>query len=367
MSVVEHGGDADPLVLPPNHMLRAFDAVNVCAPMVRYSKLPFRALVAQYDTHITTTPMILASEFSHNQMARDADFSTNAEERGTFRLAPAAGGTRGPVAVRGALVCQLAASSAAPLADAAELVSPYVDGIDLNCGCPQSWAYSERIGSYLLRQPETVHDMVKTCKARLGDGFCVSVKIRVDSDPARTDALVRNALHAGASLISIHGRTRHQASASHPVDLDAVRFAVEAANACGLHTALGTSPGDAWVVGEDGGAGGPVPCVVNGDIWTREDACVWRAKTGARGAMSARGLLANPALFAGYERTPKAAVQQFTDRAIMWGLHPSLMHRHLAYMLEACIPSRAETVYFNSLASGASILDWLTESGYGRG
>lgn len=291
-----------PLALPPHHLLAAFPEINVCAPMVRYSKLPFRALVAQYDTQITTTPMILASEFSRNQQARDADFSTHAEERGVFTMRPDYGYMRkgdAPVCVRGALVCQLAASTPAPLADAAELISPFVDGVDLNCGCPQAWAYSEQIGSYLLRQPETVRDMVRAIKGRLGDGYCVSVKIRVDSDLRNTDALVRNALHAGASMITVHGRTRHQPSASHPVNLDAVKFAIDAANACGLHTARGTAPGDGWIL-EDGGAGGLVPTVVNGDIWTKDDAQHWRAATGARGAMSARGLLANPVRASSY-------------------------------------------------------------------
>lgn len=279
----------DAAVLPPHHLLNAFSDINVCAPMVRYSKLPFRALVARYDTHITTTPMILATEFSRNARARDSDFSTNDAERYTYDLADAHGRTH---RVRGALVCQLASSTAGPLADAAELVQPYVDGIDLNCGCPQPWAYAEQLGSYLLRQPETVADMVRTIKGRVGEGYCVSVKIRIDEDLQRTDALVRNALHAGASMLTIHGRTRHQPSQSVPVNLDAVKFAVESANSCGLHTAIGTSPG--WPVGEDGGSGGLVPTVVNGDIWTRDDAIHHRKATGARGAMSARGLLANP-------------------------------------------------------------------------
>lgn len=123
---------AEPLVLPPHHMLSAFRDVNVCAPMVRYSKLPFRAVVAQYETHITTTPMILATEFSRHPHARDADFSTNAAERGTFTMSQQ--GSSATEKVRGALVCQLAASEPGSLADAAELVSPFVDGIDLNCG-----------------------------------------------------------------------------------------------------------------------------------------------------------------------------------------------------------------------------------------
>jgi len=179
------------VILPPHHLLSNYADINVCAPMVRYSKLPFRALVAQYDTHITTTPMILATEFSRHPQARDADFSTNASERGEFEMVPIHGYTsKHPVKIRGSLVCQLAASEPEPLADAAELVSPFVDGIDLNCGwyvhtgsySPQPWAYAEHIGSYLLRQPETVADMVRAVRSRLGTGYCVSVKIRIDAD-----------------------------------------------------------------------------------------------------------------------------------------------------------------------------------------
>lgn len=174
--------------------------------------------------------------------------------------------------------------------------------------------------------------MVRTVKDRLGHGYCVSVKIRIDTDLRLTDTLVRNALHAGASIITVHGRTRHQSSASDPVNLDGVKFAIQSANACGLQTALGTSPGDAWVVGEDGGAGGRPPCVVNGDIWTKADAIHSRAYTGARGAMSARGLLANPALFAGEERTPHAAVADFVAKSLSWGL-PSPLIQYVLWVL----------------------------------
>lgn len=159
-----------PLRLAPHEMLDRFDEINVCAPMVRYSKHAFRALVSQYDVQITTTPMILAQEFSRSAIARDADFSTSRYERGLFwmkergtgmkstswgqeerneRRRAGEGGSdvqerkaaetrqrepRGERLVRGALVCQLAASDAVTLADAAELVGPWVDGVDINCG-----------------------------------------------------------------------------------------------------------------------------------------------------------------------------------------------------------------------------------------
>jgi tRNA-dihydrouridine synthase 4 len=49
-------------------------------------------------------------------------------------------------------------------------------------GCPQKWAFQEGIGCALLRKPDTVRDLVRSVKQRLGWEFPVSVKIRVDDD-----------------------------------------------------------------------------------------------------------------------------------------------------------------------------------------
>ena len=334
-----------PLVVPVPTMLDSFQTVNILAPLVRCSKLPFRHLCSLYETQVTTTPMMLAEEFSRSQIARTSDFTTSKEERGVFWMEPrhaglnretihpedrvsktdhcprphsrlpptAAPPTKQSVLVRGALLAQFASPNGKSLADAAELISPSIDGLDLNCGCPQRWAYNEGIGCALLRKPELVRDMVRTVQDRMGWNWPVSVKIRVDPDlkwvavflisfcpavPFRTaasspasmfkrhtnilllvvlckhhtpltnrltDTLVKSALSAGVSHITIHGRTRHQAS-TEPVDLDAIKFAVEC-------------------------AGGQVPCVANGDLWDLSDAAKMR-ETGVKGVMGARGLLA---------------------------------------------------------------------------
>lgn len=97
-------------------------------------------------------------------------------------LAPLAQKKKNRRKIRGCLVAQFAASDPVHLADATELIAPHVDAIEVNCGCPQRWAYQEGIGSFLLRQPESVRDLVKTTKARVGQSFPVHVKIRVDDD-----------------------------------------------------------------------------------------------------------------------------------------------------------------------------------------
>jgi len=332
-------------VLKPQEMLRQFDEVNICAPMVRYSKLAFRQLVAQYDTHVTYTPMILAQEFSRSASARDSDFTTHSHERGIFRMRPASRSKVSPGEhederptrlVRGNLIAQFAASAPEALADAAELISPHVDGLDLNCGCPQKWAYSEGIGCALLEKPEMVSSMVRAVKNRVGEEFPVLVKIRVDRDLSRTNELITSAIGAGADVLTVHGRTRFQPSDSFPVDLSAIKFARECAR-------------------------DQVPVVANGDVFSREDAQKTRQACGVSGVMSARGLLANPALFSGYDRTPLEAVQRFIQYATDTGLIFALFHRHVAYMLESHMPSKAERTFFNSLSSHAAVIDYCED------
>jgi tRNA-dihydrouridine synthase 4 len=128
--------------------------------MVRYSKLPFRRLVADYGADLTFTPMLVAKEFTRHPHARYTEFSTNNKDH--------------------LVIAQFAAKDAVTLGRAAEMVAQYVDGIDLNCGCPQTWACQEGIGAGLMKDPEAVRDMVRQVKARVG--LCVSTKIRIHAD-----------------------------------------------------------------------------------------------------------------------------------------------------------------------------------------
>ena len=55
--------------------------VTVCAPMVRYSKLPFRLTVRSWGCDLAYTPMIVADSFVNAPQARANEFSTCAEDR----------------------------------------------------------------------------------------------------------------------------------------------------------------------------------------------------------------------------------------------------------------------------------------------
>lgn len=271
----------------PEQLLSEYDAWTVQAPMVRYSKLPFRELCAAYNTHITYTPMMLSTEFSRSEYARASDFSTSPSERGLFNLRRRRRGgvdedafEKHTQSVRGSLIAQFAASEPVSFMQSAELIANHVDAIDLNTGCPTSWAYTEGIGGALLRKPEVVRDIIRTTYDRVGSTLPVTLKIRIDKEEKRTEQLIKNAVMAGVSLIGIHGRYRTQASTT-PVNLVGVRLAQSFAS---------------------------VPTISNGDAWSLEESRRIREATGCEGVMSARGILSNPGMFAGYEETPMDCV-----------------------------------------------------------
>ncbi len=141
-------------------MLLGNQTVHMCAPMVRYSKLPFRKIVRKYDCHVTYTPMIMAESFVRSNKARDVDFTTDNTDK--------------------PLIVQFAANDPEYFGMASKLVSPFADGVDLNCGCPQRWAMADHYGAYLITKPQLVYDIVSS--ARRSCDLPVSIKIRVHDD-----------------------------------------------------------------------------------------------------------------------------------------------------------------------------------------
>ncbi|KAF9362869.1 tRNA-dihydrouridine(20a/20b) synthase [NAD(P)+]-like protein [Mortierella sp. NVP85] len=302
-------------LLPRTDIMQLFSTrtrpLNVCAPMVRYSKLPFRELVRRYNCDIVYTPMILADVFFASNYSRECEFSTNILDD--------------PV------VIQFAASNGVDLANAAEMAAPYVSGIDINCGCPQKWAIQEKIGSHLMSDPETVRDMIRMTKARVN--VPCSIKIRIHKNLRETEEFVKRALSVGVDFITVHGRTRNQKSTV-PVNLQGMKLVKEVST---------------------------VPVLANGDVFSVEDANAIVEATGVDGTMAARGILENPALFAGYNTTPWECIENYVDLALSYGTNAFIFHHHLMYMFERTM-SNAERRTFNSLTTVPSILDYLEDN-----
>lgn len=62
------------------------------------------------------------------------------------------------------------------------LILRYCEGVDVNCGCPQSWAMSKGYGCHLLSKPHLVRDMVLQLRNAVPQPFSVSIKIRIQAD-----------------------------------------------------------------------------------------------------------------------------------------------------------------------------------------
>eukprot|EP00088_Acartia_fossae_P037153 TRINITY_DN3832_c0_g1_i1.p1 TRINITY_DN3832_c0_g1~~TRINITY_DN3832_c0_g1_i1.p1 ORF type:complete len:306 (+),score=26.26 TRINITY_DN3832_c0_g1_i1:324-1241(+) len=291
-------------------LFESSDCVKICAPMVRYSKLPFRVLVRQYGCDVAFSPMILADSFYNSQKARDSEFVTAEDDR--------------------PLIVQFAAKESIHFSESARLVEKYSDGVDLNCGCPQKWALQEGIGACLIDNPEFVADAVKQTRRKVTNPkFSVSVKIRIHDDLRKTVDLCRQVENAGVSFISVHGRTRTQRG--EPVNLEAIRTICESVS---------------------------IPVIANGDIKCMDDVQRVQKITGVKGVMAARGLLENPAMYAGYDITPDSCVQDWLDIALNRGTSYATFHHHLIYMLEKSLP-KSERRLFNSLASTSAVLNYV--------
>jgi tRNA-dihydrouridine synthase 4 len=84
-------------------------------------------------------------------------------------------------------IVQFGANVPQELARASALVAPFVSGVDLNCGCPQSWACTETLGAALMNERELVRDMVVETRQHLErDGWAVRMEEDMESPKGRS-------------------------------------------------------------------------------------------------------------------------------------------------------------------------------------
>ena len=101
-----------------------------------------------------------------------------------------------------------------------------------------------------------------------------------------------------------------------------------------------------------------IPVVANGDIRCEADVIRVREETGVDGVMSARGILDNPALYAGYSHTPLECVRDWISFSLGTGVTFTQFHAHLIHMLDK-VTTKTEKRVFNSLSSTPAVLDYL--------
>ncbi len=165
-------------------------------------------------------------------------------------------------------IVQFAGCEPAWLADAARLAEDTgADVIDINMGCPAKRVTGGWAGSALMRDLDQAVALVDaTVRAT---SLPVTVKMRLGWDDASLNApeLARRAVDAGATLITVHGRTRQQ-------------FYKGKADWSAIAAVRAAIPG--------------TPLMANGDIATLSDAQACLVASGADGIMIGRAALGRP-------------------------------------------------------------------------
>jgi tRNA-dihydrouridine synthase 1 len=170
------------------------------------------------------------------------------------------------------LFVQFCANDPDHFLEAAKIVQPYCDAVDLNLGCPQGIARRGNYGSFLQEDWETIRKLISTLHEKLD--IPVTAKMRVLETREKTLEYAKMILDAGASIITVHGRQREQKGHNTGLaDWRVLRYLRE------------SLPPETVIF-----ANGNI--LQNGDIQT----CLEETK--ADGVMSAEGNLYDPSIFA---------------------------------------------------------------------
>ena len=91
------------------------------------------------------------------------------------------------------------------------------DFIDINMGCPAPKVAGNGGGSALMREPKLAEEIVRAVVQAVNVPVTVKMRTGFDNESINAPELARRCENAGASAITVHGRTRPQMYAP-PVD-----------------------------------------------------------------------------------------------------------------------------------------------------
>ncbi len=219
------------------------------APMAGVTDMPFRSICRRMGAALTCTEMVSAKGLYYN---------------------PVRGGTlRATAPIERPVAMQLFGRDPEVMAQMARDYGNDFDIIDINMGCPAPKIVKAGQGCALMREPELACQIVREIRRNIEKP--VTVKFRKGWDDAHCNYLdfAKKMEDAGASAVTIHGRTREQFYAP-KADWEAIARVKEALE---------------------------IPVIGNGDIFSAQDALAMLRETGCDAVMVARGAQGNPWIF----------------------------------------------------------------------
>ncbi len=213
------------------------------------------------------------------------------------------------------------------------------DIIDINMGCPvPKIALRSQAGSALLKDPKKIYDIVSSVVNAVSVPVTVKIRSGWDSNSINAVEVAKEIERAGASAITVHGRTRAQGY-SGLADWNIIKKVKEAVN---------------------------IPVIGNGDVTSCYKAKEMLEVTGCDAVMIGRGVLGNPWLI-------KETVDYLDKGIILREVSPKekieMLKRHFQMLVEdsceklALLEIRTHALwYIKGLPGSASIKNEICKS-----
>ena len=224
------------------------------APMAGYTDRAMRLLCHKWGAEYSVTEMVSAKAVVYG-------------DKKTFSLARILP-DEGPVALQiFGKEPEIMAEAAATLYEKADGAKPFA--IDVNMGCPVNKIFSNGEGSALMKDPGLIEKIVSSIRRAVPIPVTVKLRTGINEKSINAKECALAAEAGGASIITLHGRTREQMYGG-----TANRKIIKNVKSC-LQ----------------------IPLIANGDVTNSEEALAMISETGADGIAIGRGAVGNPFLF----------------------------------------------------------------------
>ena len=222
----------------------------ILAPMAGVTDVSFRSICVDFGADAGVTEMISAKALAYDNKKTLDLLITAPNEK--IKIAQIFGSAP-------EIMAKMCASSALAKFDI----------IDINMGCPAPKIVSNGEGSFLMTNIKLAEEIISACVKSTHKPITVKFRSGYDSDNINAVEFAQMCERAGASAITIHGRTRSQMY-SGKVDLDIIKKVKESVK---------------------------IPVIASGDVVDLESFNKTIAYTGCDAVMIGRGALGNPYVF----------------------------------------------------------------------
>jgi len=274
------------------------------APLAGYTDLPFRSVVKKFGCDLTFSEMINVNAIAYNNEKTKKMMEKSPLETPYF--------------------IQIAANNIENAIKAVEIINEieWIDGIDINLGCPVKKARRSGFGGVLLKDEnlEVLKNIVKAVVQ--SSKKPVSAKIRLGYDKSVAVKRAKLLEDLGIKFLTIHGRTVKQMYKGE-ANYEEIKKVVKAVN---------------------------ISVIANGDITNYEKAKYVLDYTGANGVAIGRGAIGKPWIFIEMKQKGKITpnqkkeiiIEHFNQMINWYGNYGVILFRKHLHRYSKGIPKASE-------------------------